>query len=199
MSNPNEELPVADVFDDWHAIGLITRIDRDDGNIKAEIEEKVDLSGKPLKTLLDNAIDADLITETTRYGSDHPRSDRYQLTERGKAIQSLLRSQGLDDLQRAYITAKSELQNATEDVQGIIEAEDLHMKYPQRDYWVRTGSEQPEIDTEQLVTEAEEEHEDLFNADIRGDWKVDVLDEETDPREPMETWGDASEEDDQEE
>ncbi|WP_336037699.1 hypothetical protein [Halobacterium yunchengense] len=194
MSDPNEELPVTDVFDNWHAIGLIARLDRDDGNIKAEIEEKVDLSGKPLKELLDDAIDADLIEETQIRPGDHPRSDRYQLTERGKAVQSLLRFRGLDDLQYAYITAKAELQRAADEAQDIIEAENLHKRYPQRDYWVRTGSEQPEIDTEQLLTEVQEEHEDLFTADIRGEWDVDILTEGTDSREPIETWGSTPEE-----
>jgi hypothetical protein len=70
MSDSNEELPVIDVFDNWHAIGLIARLDRDNGNIKAEIEEKVDLTGKPLRTLLDNAIDADLIKEVQIQAGD---------------------------------------------------------------------------------------------------------------------------------
>ena len=197
MSDPNEDLPVADVFDDWHAIGLIARLDRDDGNIKAEIEEKVDLTGKPLRTLLDNAIDANLIEEAQIQAGDHPRSDRYQLTERGKAVQSLLRLRGLDNLQNAYLTAKAELQRAADEAQEVIEAENLHKKHPGRDYWVRTGSDQPEIDTEQLLAEVQEEHEDLFNADIRGEWPMDVRDEETGSREPVETWGSTPDEEEE--
>jgi phenylalanyl-tRNA synthetase alpha subunit len=200
MSDSNEELPVTDVFDNWHAIGLIARLNRDNGNIKAEIQEKVDLTSKPLKELLDDAIDADLIEETQVQASDHARSDRYQLTERGKAVQSLLRLRGLDDLQHAYITAKAELQRATDEVQDIIKAENLHKKYSKQDYWVRTGSGSSEIDAEKLLTEVQEEHEDLFTEDIRGEWDVDILTEEPESREPVETWGEApDEEDDQEE
>jgi len=199
MSDPNETLPVTDIFDDWHATGLIANLDRDDGNIKAEIEEKVDLTGKPLKKLLDNAIDADLIEEAEIQAGDHARSDRYQLTERGKAVQSLLRSRGLDELQQAYLTAKGALQRAADEAQEVIEGEGLDKKYPQQDYWVRTGSDQPEIDTEQLLQEVQDEHEDSFNADIRGKWPVDVQDVETGSREPVETWGSAPDEEDREE
>jgi len=123
-----------------------------------------------------------------------------KLTERGKAVQSLLRLRGLDDLQHAYITAKAELQRATDEVQDIIKAENLHKKYPKQDYWVRTGSGSSEIDAEKLLTEVQEEHEDLFTEDIRGEWDVDILTEEPESREPVETWGEApDEEDDQEE
>ncbi|WP_433629599.1 hypothetical protein [Halomicrococcus sp. NG-SE-24] len=197
MTEHNEELPVAEFFEEPQAIGLIALIDRENGNIKNELFEIVDLTGKPLKKLLDKAIEADLIEETTIQAGDHPRSDRYRLTERGEAIQSLLRGAGLDDLQRAYLDAKSELQSARSDIRGLIEAENLHKKYPQRDYWVQTGSEPPEIDIEQLREEAKQENEDLFETRIpgtRGDSDVEVIDDEDDALEPQETWGDPSDE-----
>lgn len=197
MTEHNEELPVAEFFEEPQAIGLIALIDRENGNIKNELFEIVDLTGKPLKKLLDKAIEADLIEETTIQAGDHPRSDRYRLTERGKAIQSLLRGAGLDDLQRAYLDAKSGLQSTRSDIQGLIEAENLHKKYPQRDYWVRTESEPPEIDTEQLREEAKQENEDLFKTRLpgtRGDSDVEVIDDEDDALEPQETWGNPSDE-----
>lgn len=197
MTEHNEELPVAEFFEEPQAIGLIALIDRENGNIKNELFEIVDLTGKPLKKLLDKAIQADLIEETTIQAGDHPRSDRYRLTERGKAIQSLLRGAGLDDLQRTYLDAKGELQSARSGIQGLIEAENLNKKYPQRDYWVRTGSEPPEIDIEQLREEAKQENEDLFETRLpgtRGDSDVEVIDDEDDALEPQETWGDPSDE-----
>jgi hypothetical protein len=97
-------------------------------------------------------------------------------------------------LQHAYLTAKAELQCAADEAQEVIEGENLHKKHPGRDYWVRTGSEQPEIDTEELLKELQEE--DSFNADIRGEWDVDILTEETDSREPDEIWGETPEDSD---
>lgn len=202
MTEHNEELPVAEFFEKPQAIGLIALIDRENGNIKNELFEIVDLTGKPLKKLLEKGIKADLIEETTIQAGDHPRSDRYQLTERGKAIQSLLRGAGLDDLQRTYLDAKSELQSSRSDIQDLIEAENLHKKYPQQDYWVRTGSEPPKIDIEKLREEAKQENEELFETrqpGRRDDSDVEVVSDEGDALEPKETWGDSSgDEDDQE-
>lgn len=197
MTEHNEELPVDEFFEEPQAIGLIALIDREHGNIKNELFEIVDLTGKPLRKLLDKAIKADLIEETTIQAGDHPRSDRYRLTERGKAIQSLLRGAGLDELQRTYLDSKRELQSARSDIQGLIEAENLHKKYPQQEYWVRTGSEPPEIDVEQLVENASQEHEELFEPTrpSRSEIEPEIIGEEDDGLEPTETWGDTPDKD----
>jgi len=189
MSDPNEELPVTDVFDDWHAIGLIARLDREHGNIKAEIEEKVDLTGKPLKTLLDNAIDADLIEEAQMRAGDHPRSDRYQLTKRGKAIQWWLRLRGLDEVQRKYIARKNELQEEVPTLQAIIEEEGLHLEYPQQDYWA--GSDDDKLDRDDLRDALEETESYLALPDRPGksEYPTDVIDEDDGDLGPKETWG----------
>lgn len=194
MTNPNEELPVVEVFENWHAIGVIACIDRDDGNIKKEIMEKVDLSGDPLRELLDDAIEADLVTRIQWQDGDHGRANRYQLTERGRAIQSLLREQRFDLLQRALVNAKSELKTATGDVQEMIKEENLHMKYPKKDSWEWSGSEPPDVNTEQPREEVEESKEYYEPEKRRRDWSVEGLTDEVDLGEPDETWGDTSEE-----
>lgn len=200
MTDHNEELPVPEFFENDQAIGLIALIDREHGNIKAELADKVDLSDKVLKNLLDDAIAADLIEETQIRPGDHPRSDRYQLTTRGKAVQSLLRGMGLDDVQRDYIDRKNELEDTVPDVKGIIEAENLQKKYPQQDSWIRTGATENELDREQLLEDAEEVTQD--QSDTRrpqtrdsGEPSADVLnDDKADDLSPKETWGNPSEE-----
>ncbi|AEN07626.1 hypothetical protein Halar_0374 (plasmid) [halophilic archaeon DL31] len=56
---------MTEFFENHQAIGLIALINRENGNIKTELSEIVDLSGKSLKKLLKKAIKADLIEETT--------------------------------------------------------------------------------------------------------------------------------------
>lgn len=194
MTEHNEELEVPEFFEDEHAIGLIALIDREHGNIYTELLDKVTVSDNTLRDMLNDAIKVDLIEETTIRAGDHPRSTRFQLTTRGKAIQSLLRGMGFDDMQQTILDYKRVMDNAAPDVQRIIEDENLHKKYPQRDYWVRTGSEPPEIDTEQLREEARQDNEDLFEPklpDIRDQIEAEIIGEENDELEPKETWGDT--------
>lgn len=155
MTDHEKELPVPEFFENDQAIGLIALINREHGNIKAELADKVDLSDKVLKHRLDDAIAAELIEETRIRPGDHPRSDRYQLTKRGKAVQSLLRGMGLEDVQREYLDRKNELGDAVPEVKEIIEAENLHKKYPQQDSWVDTAASEDERDLEQLREDGE--------------------------------------------
>lgn len=200
MTDHNEELSVPEFFENDQAIGLIALIDREHGNIKAELADKVDLSDKVLKNLLDEAIATDLIEETQVRPGDHPRSDRYQLTTRGKDVQSLLRGMGLDDVQRDYIERKNKLEDAVPDVKGILEAENLHKKHPQQDSWVRTGAREDDLDREQLLEDVEEVTQDRSGTDRlqtgdSDDPSVEVLDDDTeDDLSPKETWGTPSEE-----
>jgi len=100
------------------------------------------------------------------------------LTKRGKAVQSLLRWAGLDDLQRTYLDLQNELEAARADIKALNEAENLYEQYLQLDFWVRIGSEPPEIDTEQLLNEARQANEDLFGTkrpDRGDDPDLDVL------------------------
>lgn len=202
MSDPNEELPVADFFKDKHAIGLIARIDRGHGNIKKELVDKVKLSGKPVGKRLEKAKELDLIEETIRSG-DHGRSNRYQLTERGKAIQSVLRTMGLDETHRDYLDSKRELEDSVPDVQVMIEEAGLHRKYVQQDFWSRSDFDTEELDREELLQELEHEEQtptDSDHSQRRGleEASVDILDDESDDEDdltPKETWGDPEEED----
>lgn len=201
MTDHTEELPVPAFFEHDQAIGLIVQIDREHGNIKTELADKVDVSGKSLRKLLDEAIDTDLIEEVPIRAGDHPRSDRYQLTERGKAVQSVLRGMGLDDAHREYMTRKRELEEAVSDVQALIEAEGLHQKYVQQDFW--SGSDfDTEEERERLRQELEQEEQNPTESTLdqaRGldEVPVDIRDDEDeddDDLKPKETWGPSGEE-----
>ncbi|AEN07625.1 hypothetical protein Halar_0373 (plasmid) [halophilic archaeon DL31] len=112
------------------------------------------------------------------------------MTKRGKAVQSLLRWAGLDDLQRTYLDLQNELEAARADIKALNEAENLYEQYLQLDFWVRIGSEPPEIDTEQLLNEARQANEDLFGTkrpDRGDDPDLDVLSDERDELEPKGT------------
>lgn len=177
MTDQDEELPVPAFFENKQAIGLIALIDREHGNITNELADKVAISDRKLTGLLEDAIDADLIEETQMRAGDHPRANRYRLTTRGKAIQSLLRLRGLDDIQRDYIDRKQELEKAKPELQDIIEAEGLHKEPLQRDFWIRTNAESEELDREKLLAEleqremdrAEQEQPDGERENIRGE------------------------------
>jgi hypothetical protein len=197
MTEHNKELEVPEFFEDEHAIGLIALIDREHGNIYTELLDKVTISDNTLRDMLNDAIKVDLIEETTIRAGDHPRSTRFQLRTRGKAIQSLLRGMGFDDMQQTILDYKRVMDNAAPDVQRIIEDENLHKKYPQRDYWGRTGSKPPEIDVEQLVENASQEHEELFEPTrpSRSEIEPEIIGEEDDGLKPTETWGDTPDKD----
>jgi len=160
MTNPNEELPVSAFFENDQSIGLIAVIDREHGNIKTELLDKTDLSDKSLKNLLDDAIAVDLIEEVPIRPGDHPRSTRYQLTKRGKSVQSLLRLMGLDKVQREYIARKQKLNDAIPDVKVMIEEEGLHEKYMQKDYWSRLDHDAEELERKQLIDELKNKKQD---------------------------------------
>ena len=144
MTDTHDERPVPEFFENDQEIGLIALIDTPHGNIKAELADKVDLSGKVLKDLIDEAIDTGLIEETQIRADDHPRSDRYQLTPHGTEIQSLLQEKGLDEVQRDYLDRKSKLESVVPDVKQTIEAEDLHKTPSQED----SGDPSDETDDE---------------------------------------------------
>ena len=205
MNDHTDELPVPAFFEHDQAIGLIVQIDREHGNIKTELADKVDVSGKILRKLLDEAIDADLIEEVPIRPGDHPRSDRYQLTERGKAVQSILRGIGLDDAHREYMARKRELEEAVADVQAIVETEGLHQKYIQQDFWSRSDFDPEGLDREDLLREPEEQEEQVPTESTRNGGRdrdevsPDILDDESDNEDdldPKETWGTPEEEED---
>lgn len=205
MTDPNEELPVADFFSDEDAIGLIARIDREHGNIKTELVNKVNLTSKPVRNLIEDAIKLDLIEETIRAG-DHGRADRYQLTERGKAVQSMLRTMGLDETHREYLESKRELEGAVPDVQVMIEEAGLHNEYVQQDFWSRSDFDTEELDREKLLQQMEQKEQNSTESTRnrvrdRDDLSVDILDDESEAEDdlnPKETWGTPEEEDDNE-
>ena len=203
MSDPNDELPLADFFEEKDAIGLIARIDREHGNIKKELVNKVKLTGKPAGTLIEDAIKHDLIEGTIRAG-DHGRANRYQLTERGKAVQSMLRRMGLDDTHREYLDSKRELEDAVPDVQTLIEESGLHKKYVQQDFWSRSDVDTEALDREELLQELEQEEQNFTESTRNGvrerdEGSVDILDDESEDEDdlsPTETWGTSEEEED---
>lgn len=62
------------------AIGLIARIDREHGNIKSELNDKLSVHPDTVSTLLEKASEAGLIRRGKFLPGDHGRSHRYELT-----------------------------------------------------------------------------------------------------------------------
>lgn len=139
MSDSNKELPVLSFFEKEESIGLITRIDIK-GDIKTDLLEKLDLSDKTLTKLLEDAQDAHLLKEVPITSEDHPRSTRYQLTERGANVRLLLNDLGLDEAHREFMKNKKKLQNATPDVKERIEELDLHATFDSQEAWSKRRS-----------------------------------------------------------
>lgn len=197
----DEDIPdsVSEFFTHDQAIGLIATIDREQGNIKKELQAKVDLSENILKRLIQAAVSVDLLEETRMRPGDHPRSTRYQLTERGKAAQSILRIIGLDEVQREYMARKRELEDVKEDVSDIVAEEGLDEEYLQQDVWVRTKTGDVEIDQEELRNTVAELHQDdsslrLPDRPEANEHPVDIVDSDEhdadNERTPDEVWGD---------
>jgi len=143
----DDELPVREFFEEDEAIGLIARINREDGNIKAELKEKLSISGRPLKFLIDDAIEADLIEEVPMQAGDHPRSTRYQLTYRGKAIQLLFKAGGLDQAHRKLMRLNQLFEEITPVLQELIEKEELDKKRFKPVLWADTDLDDISRDT----------------------------------------------------
>ncbi|MDZ5811534.1 hypothetical protein U4E84_09275 [Halorubrum sp. AD140] len=208
MNEDNDELPLSTFFELNGAIGLIALIDREHGNIKKELDSKAGHTGKPVRKLIKAAIEADLIERVPIRPGDHGRSTPYQLTKRGKAVQSLLRGMGLDETQREYLERKQELEAAVSDVQELIEAEGLHKKRIQQDFWTRSDFDRGELERKQAIADQDEEDQEGKSPSPRDDGPgeaipPEVLPEETDldgikdeeERGETEVWGKDSEED----
>lgn len=204
MTNQDDELPVTEFFEHDQAIGLIALFDRENGDIKSGIIDRVTVSERTLKRLLTGAVEVDLLKEII-HPEDHANATRYQLTKRGRAIQSLLRRMGMHYVQVEHLKRTTQLEKAVPEIQEKIESEDLHKQQLQEDFWTRPEADPPDFDVDELQGKPAEEHpdqpRDLDRPEIKGDWPTDVLDDEDESDlEPIETWGEpASEETDSEE
>lgn len=189
-------------FNQPEAIGLVARMDAESGNIKAEIEEKLDYSSKSVTRLLQNAQETGLIEEAGMYQGDHPRSTRYKLTDLGLEVQSWLHQFDIDELYREYLEAKQELDAAIPKVRAIVE-EEIIAKTEQQDSWTRHSSSTEKTEREQLQQEPDEEPDSGPPESVSDDDDlVDVVDEDGDSGKDdlgrVETWGteeDANEDD----
>jgi len=128
MDDKNDEVGVLSFFDDINAIGLIVEIDKTNGNIKTELEDRLSISDNTLSGLLDDAMDADLIKEAERLPSDHGRSKRFELTNRGRAVRSTLSLMGLDEKHSQYVAHEQRLKQLLPEVRKLIKADGQHME-----------------------------------------------------------------------
>lgn len=209
MTDSNTELPVCEFFEEDGAIGLIVQIDREKGNIKRELTEEVGVSPDTLKKRIELAKEADLLEEVAHRPGDHGRATAYQLTDRGRAVQSLLRAKGVHMTYEAYMDRKLELENAVPDIQRVIREEGWHRDTEQDDWW---GSNPKLTDEEtarlrQEIGDIEQSDEQTSKANGEGDRESsdgysrvepDVV-EDPDSAEdvPDETWGSAEEEEEE--
>ncbi|WP_135535468.1 hypothetical protein [Halostella pelagica] len=201
MTNDDRDQSVPDVFDNKEAIGLIACIDRKDGNIVKELRDRTGASEDTVRDRLSDAIAAGLIEEKTITADDHPRSQPYQLTERGKSVQSLLRVIGLDRVYNSYLAREQELEDALPEVRGLIREEGLHEEYRQSDFWMRSDSSTEAEEREELraelgldVTKRANTSSNKSDSDEKSGDSV----EEDDDRGKVETWGESPDEDNRE-
>lgn len=122
------------------------------------MNEKTAVDPETVTRRLKEAQEADLIQEGVIRPGDHGRSNRYELTEREKEVQSVLREMGLDELHREFIERKQELEEAIPEAKNEVKDANLHLFYPRKDEWERTDQEKLERDREQVVDEVEREY-----------------------------------------
>lgn len=121
---------IASYLDREGAIGVLIRLDTEDGLLNGEIEEQVHTSHTTLSKRLDEAQRLDLIAET-RLAGDHGNSKRYVLTDRGEAVVGKLRELGLDDAYERLFEATQTLNSGKEEMQEWLEGSPVTLpEYP---------------------------------------------------------------------
>lgn len=129
--DPDKDDPFDWLLASDNALLMIARMDREDGNIKSELNDKAGLTGKPTTEILNAAQEIGWIEEAEIQGGDHGRSDRYQLTSDGQTIQTLLRYTDIDELHREYQAKKEEFEETMQTVKQFIR-DDLEQRSPQQ-------------------------------------------------------------------
>jgi len=111
-------------------IGVLTRLDTENGLLNGELEDQVHISQTTLSKHLGDAQRLDLVSET-RLAGDHGNSKRYVLTDRGEAVVGRLREMGLDEAYEQLFEATQTLNSGKEEVQDWIEDSQVtHPDYP---------------------------------------------------------------------
>lgn len=97
------------------AVELIFAIDKENGSIQNEIEEKIAISEPILSGRLSEAVDLGLV-EITRHHDDHGNANRYQLAKRGMKLHREFKKRGLISKYTEKLELQSDLNEGIRDV-----------------------------------------------------------------------------------
>jgi DNA-binding MarR family transcriptional regulator len=112
------------------AAAILLRLDVKHGRLNGELDEVLHISSTTLSDHLTEAQRLDLI-QRTRLPDDHGNSQRYVLTERGKAVVSKLQEHGLEDTYEKFFQAHEDLEASKSEVRDWVEDSTVtHPDYP---------------------------------------------------------------------
>ena len=124
MDEKSELEEIADaVVDFLHregSIGMIVKINEENGNIFTELDDKLHVSRNTLSDRIDEAINLDIIKEISD-PSDHGNAIRYTLTHRGEKIQYYFDEHHMEELYDDLHRAKREMKRGIEFVEEVYE------------------------------------------------------------------------------
>ena len=123
MTYDSEDDPFEWLLENDNALLMMTRMDKDEGNIKAELNEKADLTGKPTRDILEAAQDVGWIEQTERSEKDFGRANRYELTSKGRTVQMLLGHTDIEEGYREFIAEKTGFEKQMEIIRGFLREE----------------------------------------------------------------------------
>lgn len=176
----DQDLP-SEFFDDMESIALIALMNRRKGNIKKEIEYWLGVDQDKRRKLVAQAKEAGLVEDGRRLIDDHGRSERVQLTNRGKAVQTLLRGIGAHDKYKKMRELQKQLNELLPGLEAHLKDTGLDGEPIQHDQWVK---ENPELNDEELgkLRESIRTHMEPREFEI---WGTDVRVRETDSIEDL--------------
>lgn len=102
------------------AIGILVRLDANDGMRNGELHDKVHISSTTLSKRLNEGLDAGLVT-ITRHPDDHGNAKRYQLTTGGERVIRRMERLEMVDLYPEFFAVNQELDEKTEELVNWIQ------------------------------------------------------------------------------
>ena len=95
------------------SIGVLVRLDTNDGLINKELQDQVHVVSTTLSNRLTEAKRLDLI-EIALQPEDHGNANRYQLTERGDALRQRLLSRGVEEIYDEFVELHEQMKSEEE-------------------------------------------------------------------------------------
>lgn len=107
------------------SLGVILRLDDQDGLINKEIQKLVHVTPTTLSSRLKDGKSKNLIKEIN-LPTDHGNAQRYRLTERGQALKDKLIANGTNDAYEEFLEAHIQLQHQKSELKKWAETADIN-------------------------------------------------------------------------